>query len=102
MILGLTSCQRSDYVSTCSFLPNTPTANKICSPLETLELANVGRSYSELCQSRLHIGRDESAAAKLWAVYISEAEKYDKALVESYGLLIFVCIPVIIGLLATY
>ncbi|KAJ7861629.1 hypothetical protein B0H13DRAFT_1506624, partial [Mycena leptocephala] len=26
-----------------------------------------------------------------WAVYISEAEKYDKALVESYGLLIFVC-----------
>ncbi|KAJ7917642.1 hypothetical protein B0H13DRAFT_1710187, partial [Mycena leptocephala] len=38
--------------------------------------------------------RDESAAAKLWAVYISEAEKYDKALVESWrsdmdGLLIF-------------
>ncbi|KAJ7125985.1 hypothetical protein C8R44DRAFT_979907 [Mycena epipterygia] len=38
--------------------------------------------------------RDESAAAKLWAVYISEAEKYDKALVASWrsdmdGLLIF-------------
>ncbi|KAJ6482793.1 hypothetical protein C8R45DRAFT_307679 [Mycena sanguinolenta] len=38
--------------------------------------------------------RDESAAAKLWAVYISEAEKYDKALVERWrsdmdGLLIF-------------
>ncbi|KAJ7640183.1 hypothetical protein B0H17DRAFT_1216669 [Mycena rosella] len=37
---------------------------------------------------------DESAGAKLWAVYISEAEKYDKALVESWksdmeGLLIF-------------
>ncbi|KAJ7284472.1 hypothetical protein C8J57DRAFT_1708940 [Mycena rebaudengoi] len=37
---------------------------------------------------------DELASAKLWAVYISEAEKYDKALVESWksdmdGLLIF-------------
>jgi hypothetical protein len=38
---------------------------------------------------------DEAAAAKLWAVYVSEADKYDKALVESWksdmdGLLIFV------------
>ncbi|KAJ7823688.1 hypothetical protein B0H14DRAFT_3469864 [Mycena olivaceomarginata] len=38
--------------------------------------------------------RDELASAKLWAVYISEAEKYDKALVEGWrsdmeGLLIF-------------
>ncbi|KAJ7930716.1 hypothetical protein B0H13DRAFT_880975 [Mycena leptocephala] len=38
--------------------------------------------------------RDELAAAKLWAVYISEAEKYDKPLVERWnydmqGLLIF-------------
>ncbi|KAJ7231500.1 hypothetical protein C8J57DRAFT_1196534 [Mycena rebaudengoi] len=37
---------------------------------------------------------DEAAAAKLWTVYISEAEKYDKALVESWksdmgGMLIF-------------
>ncbi|KAJ7480892.1 hypothetical protein FB451DRAFT_154197 [Mycena latifolia] len=37
---------------------------------------------------------DEAASAKLWAVYISEAEKYDKALVESWksdmeGMLIF-------------
>ncbi|KAJ7145556.1 hypothetical protein C8R44DRAFT_655501 [Mycena epipterygia] len=37
---------------------------------------------------------DEAAAAKLWAVYISEAEKYDRALVESWksdmeGMLIF-------------
>ncbi|KAJ7280269.1 hypothetical protein C8J57DRAFT_1501708 [Mycena rebaudengoi] len=37
---------------------------------------------------------DELAAAKLWAVYISEAEKYDKTLVEGWksdmnGLLIF-------------
>ncbi|KAJ6495527.1 hypothetical protein DFH09DRAFT_1376533 [Mycena vulgaris] len=37
---------------------------------------------------------DESAGTKLWAVYISEAEKYDKALVEGWksdmeGLLIF-------------
>ncbi|KAJ7217584.1 hypothetical protein B0H12DRAFT_1153678 [Mycena haematopus] len=36
----------------------------------------------------------EAAAAKLWAIYISEAEKYDRALVESWksdmeGLLIF-------------
>lgn len=38
---------------------------------------------------------DDSAAAKLWAVYVSEAEKYDKSLVESWrsdmeGILIFV------------
>ncbi|KAF7343192.1 hypothetical protein MVEN_01750400 [Mycena venus] len=38
--------------------------------------------------------RDELASAKLWAVYIDEAEKYDKALVEGWksdmeGLLIF-------------
>jgi hypothetical protein len=37
----------------------------------------------------------EAAAAKLWAVYVSEAEKYDRALVESWkscmeGILIFV------------
>ncbi|KAJ6471733.1 hypothetical protein C8R47DRAFT_1146896 [Mycena vitilis] len=37
---------------------------------------------------------DEAAAARLWAVYVSEAEKYDKALVQSWksdmeGLLIF-------------
>ncbi|KAJ7618245.1 hypothetical protein DFH06DRAFT_1061809, partial [Mycena polygramma] len=36
----------------------------------------------------------EAAAAKLWAVYVSEAEKYDKGLVESWksdmeGMLIF-------------
>jgi hypothetical protein len=40
---------------------------------------------------------EEAAAAKLWAVYISEAEKYDKSLVESWksdmeGLLIFVSV----------
>ncbi|KAJ6471074.1 hypothetical protein C8R47DRAFT_748492, partial [Mycena vitilis] len=37
---------------------------------------------------------EEAAAAKLWAVYVSEAEKYDRGLVESWkgdmeGLLIF-------------
>ncbi|KAJ7842892.1 hypothetical protein B0H13DRAFT_1731672 [Mycena leptocephala] len=37
---------------------------------------------------------EDAAAAKLWAVYVSEAEKYDKALVETWksdmeGLLIF-------------
>ncbi|KAF7341296.1 hypothetical protein MVEN_01865700 [Mycena venus] len=37
---------------------------------------------------------DEAAAAKLWAVYVGEAERYDKALVESWksdmkGLIIF-------------
>ncbi|KAJ7486990.1 hypothetical protein FB451DRAFT_1228512 [Mycena latifolia] len=36
----------------------------------------------------------EAATAKLWAVYVSEAEKYDKGLVESWkndmeGMLIF-------------
>jgi hypothetical protein len=37
----------------------------------------------------------DSAAAKLWSVYVGEAEKYDRALVESWksdmeGMLIFV------------
>lgn len=37
----------------------------------------------------------EAPASKLWAVYVSEAEKYDKSLVESWksdmeGMLIFV------------
>lgn len=41
------------------------------------------------------VDHNEWAAEKLWAVYISEAEKYDKALVEGWksdmdGLLIFV------------
>jgi hypothetical protein len=39
--------------------------------------------------------KDEVGSTKLWAVYIAEAEKYDKALVESWrsdmgGMLIFV------------
>jgi hypothetical protein len=39
----------------------------------------------------------EAAASKLWAVYVSEAEKYDKSLVESWkndmeGMLIFVSV----------
>ncbi|KAJ7029423.1 hypothetical protein C8F04DRAFT_1288280, partial [Mycena alexandri] len=41
-----------------------------------------------------NIPRDDAAAAKLWAVYISEADKYGKPLVESWksnmeGMLIF-------------
>lgn len=37
----------------------------------------------------------EASGAKIWAVYVSEAEKYDQALVESWkndmqGILIFV------------
>jgi hypothetical protein len=37
---------------------------------------------------------EEAAASKLWAVYVSEAEKYDRSLVESWksdmeGMLIF-------------
>lgn len=40
---------------------------------------------------------DDAAAAKLWAVYIGEADKYDRALVESWrsdmeGLIIFVSV----------
>jgi hypothetical protein len=41
------------------------------------------------------VASDEAAASKLWAIYISEAERYDKSLVESWksdmeGMLIFV------------
>ncbi|KAJ7145553.1 hypothetical protein C8R44DRAFT_972628 [Mycena epipterygia] len=48
-----------------------------------------GKAWTKVTNSS-----DEAAAAKLWAVYISEAEKYDKALVESWkadmeGMLIF-------------
>ncbi|KAJ6628356.1 hypothetical protein B0H10DRAFT_1940549 [Mycena sp. CBHHK59/15] len=32
----------------------------------------------------LYTTTDEAAAAKLWTVYVSEAEKYDKALLESW------------------
>ncbi|KAJ7110627.1 hypothetical protein C8R44DRAFT_261791 [Mycena epipterygia] len=40
------------------------------------------RTMQSETEDRKH--RDESATSKLWAVYISEAEKYDKALVESW------------------
>ncbi|KAJ7656011.1 hypothetical protein DFH06DRAFT_475013 [Mycena polygramma] len=45
-------------------------------------------------QRKRHQGKRNAAAAKLWAVYVSEAEKYDKGLVESWrsdmeGMLIF-------------
>ncbi|KAJ7127799.1 hypothetical protein C8R44DRAFT_733222 [Mycena epipterygia] len=45
-------------------------------------------------QTRGFNHQQEAAAAKVWAIYISEAEKYDRALVESWksdmeGLLIF-------------
>ncbi|KAJ7873699.1 hypothetical protein B0H13DRAFT_2058248 [Mycena leptocephala] len=41
-----------------------------------------------------HSGSDEAAGAKIWSVYIAEAEKYDRALVNSWkgdmeGILIF-------------
>ncbi|KAJ7114291.1 hypothetical protein C8R44DRAFT_630300, partial [Mycena epipterygia] len=41
-----------------------------------------------------HFGSDEAAGAKIWSVYISQAEKYDKALVDNWrrdmeGILIF-------------
>ena len=42
---------------------------------------------------------EEAAVSKMWAVYVSEAEKYDKALVKSWksdmeGMLIFVRVVV--------
>ncbi|KAJ6480550.1 hypothetical protein C8R47DRAFT_1136145 [Mycena vitilis] len=49
---------------------------------------------SEWIKSRVADPKQEDAAAKLWAVYVGEAEKYDKGLVESWksdmeGMLIF-------------
>ncbi|KAJ7657223.1 hypothetical protein DFH06DRAFT_1197688 [Mycena polygramma] len=49
---------------------------------------------SEWIKSRVADPKQEDAAAKLWAVYVAEAEKYDKGLVESWksdmeGMLIF-------------
>ncbi|KAJ6629062.1 hypothetical protein B0H10DRAFT_1987738 [Mycena sp. CBHHK59/15] len=45
-------------------------------------------------KNRVVAATDEDAAAKLWSVYVSEAEKYDRALVDSWrsdmeGMLIF-------------
>ncbi|KAJ7626787.1 hypothetical protein FB45DRAFT_749703, partial [Roridomyces roridus] len=41
-------------------------------------------------------GRNEESAAKMWSIYVGEAERYDRALVERWradreGMLIFVC-----------
>ncbi|KAJ7132695.1 hypothetical protein C8R46DRAFT_1140574 [Mycena filopes] len=49
---------------------------------------------SQLNEDGLSNSETEAAAAKLWTVYVSEAEKYDKSLVESWksdmeGMLIF-------------
>ncbi|KAJ6554818.1 hypothetical protein B0H19DRAFT_1263114 [Mycena capillaripes] len=54
---------------------------------------NAKQSESHPCHPK-SVDRDELASAKLWTVYISEAERYDKALVEGWksdmeGLLIF-------------
>ncbi|KAJ7271132.1 hypothetical protein C8J57DRAFT_298462 [Mycena rebaudengoi] len=54
----------------------------------------MGSSIGAKDWNPLSSGDSEAAAAKLWAVYVSEAEKYDKALVESWksdmnGMLIF-------------
>ncbi|KAJ7480698.1 hypothetical protein FB451DRAFT_1394771 [Mycena latifolia] len=51
-------------------------------------------SYEEKGPVVAQDGAEEAAAAKLWTVYVSEAEKYDKSLVESWksdmeGMLIF-------------
>ncbi|KAJ7456143.1 hypothetical protein FB451DRAFT_1564735 [Mycena latifolia] len=53
--------------------------------------------YEQETYDNINLGdnpSDDAAATKLWAVYIGEAEKYDKALVESWksdmeGMLIF-------------
>ncbi|KAJ7644497.1 hypothetical protein FB45DRAFT_824678, partial [Roridomyces roridus] len=53
------------------------------------------RSSFELSEDKPRVdASEEAAASKLWAVYVSEAEKYDKALVEGWksdmeGMLIF-------------
>ena len=41
----------------------------------------------------------DERAAKLWSVYVEEAESHDKALVETWkddmeGIIIFVCLPI--------
>ncbi|KAJ7908478.1 hypothetical protein B0H13DRAFT_2193292, partial [Mycena leptocephala] len=55
-------------------------------PQDDIELGNTRR--------KKNYSKDEVGSTKLWAVYIAEAEKYDKALVESWrsdmgGMLIF-------------
>jgi hypothetical protein len=55
-----------------------------------------GRSSSSTSSA----AHEDAVAAKLWAIYVSEAEKYDRGLVESWksdmeGILIFVCTDIV-------
>jgi hypothetical protein len=48
-------------------------------------------------KGRYSKAENEEACAKIWSIYVGEAERYDTALVESWkadmeGMLIFVCI----------
>jgi hypothetical protein len=61
---------------------------EVCPGCLAIELVGSDKTADNLTQ--------EAATAKLWAVYVSEAEKYDKSLVESWksdmeAMLIFVC-----------
>ncbi|KAJ6542913.1 cutinase-domain-containing protein [Mycena capillaripes] len=63
--------------------------------LAILLILNSSEHLEESDRNKAGINHDkDAAAAKLWAVYVSEAEKYDKSLVETWksdmeGLLIF-------------
>jgi acyl CoA:acetate/3-ketoacid CoA transferase alpha subunit len=56
------------------------------------------RGFHENDKTKYSPFQSQQASAKVWSIYIAEAERYDAALVESWkadmeGLLIFVRIP---------
>jgi hypothetical protein len=72
--------------------PNTPKTNH--SGLYSLATSTNGLQLIHVFFIALDASA-EASGAKIWAVYVSEAEKYDQALVESWkndmqGILIFV------------
>ncbi|KAJ6480507.1 hypothetical protein C8R47DRAFT_599788 [Mycena vitilis] len=88
-IISKTEIPRNVGITLLLLTPTMDDAEKGVLPTLPAETESI-RAAKEAKDSPEH----DAAAAKLWAVYVSEAEKYDKALVESWksdmeGMLIF-------------
>jgi hypothetical protein len=104
--------QQSFVIITKSFLPHPPSpastsigfsttfVNSACTTKVEKSGLSAKVSLSSCSEASLKASlvddpRQDAAATNLWAVYVTEAEKYDKGLVESWksdmeGMLIFV------------
>lgn len=59
------------------------------------DLLSIGGRRSQILTDKYTAAEDQNACSKMWNVYTLEAERYDKAVVESWkgdmnGMLIFV------------